>query len=88
MSSIWDLCPDRLVHSYAILVLYCTYLFHDSMKLTWQFIVCSHIRTTPCEGSALVDPITTTKTSQMTSPEDKVISMLDKQHHSKTLRRG
>lgn len=88
MSSIWDLCPDRLVQSSAVLVLYCAYVFHDSMKLSWQFVVCSHIHTTPCEGSALVDPITTTKTSQITSPEDKLISMLDKQHHPKTLCRG
>lgn len=88
MSSLWDLCPDGLVQSSAILVLLCTYLFHDTMKLSWQLIVCSHICTAPCEGSALVDPITTTIISQMTSPEDKIISMLDKQHHSKTLHRG
>lgn len=82
--SMWSV---HLGHSSAILVLYCTYLFHDSMNLLGSSY-CVHTSTTPCEGSALVDPIPTTKTSQMTSPEDKVISMLDKQHHSKTPRRG
>ena len=76
--------PDHLGHRSAVLVLYCT--FHDSMN--FQVSSSSHICTIPCEGSALVDPIPTTKTSQMTSPEDKVISMIDKQHHSKTLSRG